>query len=105
MTFLRPLYDCELMVSLFKQGTWTREQMNAVSGKYWGYCVSNGNALSARPRDQCNTAVSAAVDKDPALKANPPRCTFQDNLANVFGKDARPATRQSVRQRRACSTA
>jgi hypothetical protein len=87
MTFLRPLYDCELMVNMFKQGTWTREQMNAVSGKYWGYCVSNGTRYPRARTDGCDAGVLAAVDKDPALKAKPPRCTFQDNLVNVFGAD------------------
>jgi len=33
MTFLRPLYDCELLINLFKKaGTWNREQMDAISG-------------------------------------------------------------------------
>jgi len=87
MTFLRPLYDCELMVQMFKQGTWTREQLNAVSGKYWGYCVSNGTRYPRARTDGCDTAVQAAIDADPALKAKPPRCTFQDNLIAVFGAD------------------
>jgi hypothetical protein len=87
MTFLQPLYDCELLVNVFKNGTWTREQLNAVSGKYWGYCVSNGARYPRARIDGCDTAVAAAVDKDPALKAKLPRCTFQDNLANVFGVD------------------
>ncbi len=87
MTFLQPLYDCELLLNVFKQGTWTREQQNAVSGKYWGYCVSNGARYPRARVDGCDTAVAAMIDKDPALKAKPPRCTFQDNLANVFGTD------------------
>jgi hypothetical protein len=87
ITFLQPLYDCELLVNVFKQGTWTRDQLNAVSGKYWGYCVSNGARYPRARPDGCDTAVLGLVDKDPALKANPPRCTFQDNLVNVFGKD------------------
>ena len=35
----------------------------------------------------------AAIDKDPALKAKPPRCTFQDNLVNVFGVDPKTGLR------------
>ncbi len=31
------------LANVFKTGTWTRDQMNAVSGMYWGYCVSNGD--------------------------------------------------------------
>ena len=59
MTFLQPLYDCELLANAFK----TRaahgrdEQKDAVSGKYWGYCVSNGTRYpNARP-DNCDAAV------------------------------------------------
>jgi hypothetical protein len=59
--------------------------MNAVSGKYWGYCVSNGARYPRARVDGCDGTVLAMIDKDPALKARPPRCTAQDNLANVFG--------------------
>src|SRR5215472_1563734 len=31
MTFLQPLYDCELLQNVFKTGSWPRDQMNAVS--------------------------------------------------------------------------
>jgi hypothetical protein len=86
LTFLQPLYDCELLVNVFKQGTWTRAQMDAVSGKYWGFCVSNGSRYPRAQVDRCNGPVAEMIDKDPALKANPPRCTVQENLANVFGK-------------------
>jgi hypothetical protein len=89
ITFLQPLYDCELLVNVFKQGTWTRDQLNAVSGKYWGYCVSNGARYPSARIDGCDAAVVAMVDKDPALKAKPPRCTFQDNMVNIFGVDAK----------------
>jgi hypothetical protein len=84
MSFLRPLYDCELLSSVFKKGgTWNRDQMNAVSGKFWGYCVSNGTRYpNARP-DFCDLLV-AFSEPDPKTS---PRCTFQDNLVNVFGVD------------------
>jgi hypothetical protein len=89
ITFLQPLYDCELLVNVFKQGTWTRDQMGAVSGKYWGYCVSNGSRYPRARIDACNGPVAEMIDKDPALKAKPPRCTVQENLANVFGIDSK----------------
>jgi hypothetical protein len=84
ITFLRPIYDCELLMNLFRRGgTWTREQMNEVSGKYWGYCVSNGTRYpNARP-DFCHLLV-AFSEPDPKLA---PRCTYQDNLVNIFGVD------------------
>ncbi len=87
MTFQQPLFDCELLANVFKTGTWTRDQMNAVSGMYWGYCVSNGARYPAQRTDNCDAAVLAAVDKDPALKAQGIRCTYQDNMRHTFGID------------------
>ena len=72
MTFSQPLFDCELLNSVFKQGTWTRAQMEAVSGMYWGYCVSNGARYPRARVDGCDTAVAAMIDRDPALKSKPP---------------------------------
>jgi len=89
MTFLQPLYDCELLQHTFNtsSGTWTDEQKGAVAGKYWGYCVSHASRYpNARP-DNCDAAVKDAVAKNPELNAKGVRCTFQDNLVNVFGKD------------------
>jgi hypothetical protein len=51
--------------------------------------VSNGARYPRARVDGCDTAVAAMIDKDPGLKAKPPRCTFQDNFANVFGVDPR----------------
>jgi len=89
MSFLQPLYDCELLANVFnKSGAkWSDEQKGAVAGKYWGYCVSNGTRYpNARP-DNCDASVKDEVANDPALKAKGVRCTFQDNLVNVFGLD------------------
>jgi hypothetical protein len=87
MIFQQPLFDCELLVNVFKQGTWTRDQMNAVSGMYWGYCVSNGARYPSQRADNCDAAVLTAIDKDPALKAQGIRCTYQDNMVHTFGID------------------
>lgn len=87
MTFLQPLYDCELLVNVLKTGTWTRPQLDAVSGKYWGYCVSNGTRYPTARIDGCDAVVYTALDADPAAKAKGVRCTFSDNMVNVFGKD------------------
>jgi hypothetical protein len=88
MTFLQPLYDCELLQNAFNTGgKWTDDQKGAVAGKYWGYCVSHATRYpNARP-ENCDAAVKDEVANDPALKAKGVRCTFQDNLVNVFGKD------------------
>src|SRR5262249_37525471 len=68
-------------------GKWTDEQKGAVAGKYWGYCVSHASRYpNARP-ENCDAAVKDEVANNPELKAKGVRCTFQDNLVNVFGKD------------------
>ena len=85
MTFLRPLYDCELLVNVFKGGNWTRGQMDAVSGKYWGYCISNGSRYPNARAESCDAAVKSKIAADPKWKGV--RCTYQDNLVNVFGTD------------------
>jgi hypothetical protein len=87
MTFSQPLFDCELLANVFKTGTWTREQQNAVSGMYWGYCVSNGARYPAQRTDNCDQVVLDAVSKDPVLKTQGVRCTYQDNMVRVFGID------------------
>jgi uncharacterized tannase-like protein DUF6351 len=85
MTFLQPLYDCELLVNVFKTGAWTRDQMNAVSGKYWGYCVSNGARYPHARIDYCDATVKDMIANEAEWKRV--RCTYQDNLVNVFGTD------------------
>jgi Tannase-like family of unknown function (DUF6351) len=89
MTFLQPLYDCEMIGNAVNKSSnkWSDDQKGAVAGKYWGYCVSNGTRYpNARP-DSCDASVKDEVANDPELKAKGVRCTFQDNLVNVFGKD------------------
>jgi hypothetical protein len=85
MTFLQPLYDCELLANVFKTGTWTRAQMDAVSGKHWGYCVSNGAHYPHARIDYCDATVKDMVANEADWKRV--RCTYQDNLVNVFGTD------------------
>jgi Tannase-like family of unknown function (DUF6351) len=93
MTFLQPLYDCELLVNYFnKNGAgWTDSQKTAVSGMAtYGYCTANGTKYpNARPSN-CNAAVTDAIANDPAWKGKLVRCTFQDNNVQTFGTD--PAT-------------
>ena len=87
MTFEQPMFDCELLANVFKQGDWTREQLEAVAGVNWGYCVSNGARYPGQRADNCDTAVLEMVDKDPALKPQDVRCTYQDNMVHTFGVD------------------
>ena len=93
MTFLQPLYDCELVAEATETGNWTYDQKGAAAGKYWGYCVSNGTRYpNARPTF-CDATVADLIANDPAIKQKGVRCTFQDNLVNIFGKD--PATNKA----------
>jgi hypothetical protein len=86
---LQPLYDCELIAKATETSSqkWTYEQKGAVAGKYWGYCVSNGTRYpNARPTF-CDATVAEALANDPVIKQKGARCTFQDNLVNLFGRD------------------
>jgi Tannase-like family of unknown function (DUF6351) len=85
MTFLQPLYDCELLANVLKTGSWSREQLNAVSGKYWGYCVSNGARYPHARIEYCDATVKDMIANEAGWKGV--RCTYQDNLVNVFGTD------------------
>jgi hypothetical protein len=87
MTFFQPLFDCELLANVFKTGTWTRAQQDAVSGKYWGYCVSNGARYPSQRVGNCDPAVLEMPMKYPSVRPEDIRCTFQDDLVQVFGAD------------------
>jgi hypothetical protein len=87
ITFLQPLIDCELLVNVFKTGTWTREQMNAVAGKYWGFCVSNAARYPTLRPGNCDAAVLEMIEKHPLVGPEHVRCTFQDDLMQAFGID------------------
>ena len=95
MTFLQPLFDCELLTNTLDAtgSTWTTAQKTAVSGlTSFTYCRSNGTRYPNLRPTNC----------DPVPLPGPPlvynavtnrtgaRCTYQDNLVNVYGKD--PAT-------------
>jgi hypothetical protein len=90
MTFNLPQFDCELLVNVFKDTTYTREQMEAVAGNYWGYCVSNAARYPNQRAQNCDAAVLAMIMATPTIKSEDVRCTFQDDLKQVFGTD--PAT-------------
>ena len=94
MSFLNPLFDCELLVNAINTSslTWTNAQKTAVSGfKDFGYCVSNGTRYPNLRAKNCNaTSVPAALVYDPVTNPGGARCTYQDNMVNVFGID--PAT-------------
>lgn len=87
MSFLQPLYDCELLAHAFEASSldWTDAQKDAVSGKHWGYCLRNGARYpNARP-ENCDAAVADTLSAPPGIVGV--RCTFQDNLASIFGTE------------------
>ena len=94
MSFLNPLFDCELLVNAINTSSlpWTNAQKTAVSGfKDFGYCVSNGTRYPNLRAKNCNAAsIPPALVYDPVTNPGGARCTYQDNMVNVFGID--PAT-------------
>ncbi len=92
LTFNTPINDCNLLVRYFESSNlaWTEVQKREVSGKLtFGYCTGpSANFMNLMPRN-CDSAVVEAMERDPARWANV-RCTYQDNLVNVYGTD--PAT-------------
>ena len=106
ITFMNHLFDCELLDHAFKTSSlmWTDEQKAAVAGEAnWQYCAKNGTALSAAcASNNCDRmAVPADLVYDPKTNPKGARCTYQDNMVNVFGRDPKTGfAASSVRQRR-----
>lgn len=94
MSFLNPLFDCELQVNAVNTSALssTGAQSTAVSGEQdFGYCVSNGARYPNLRPTNCNaTSIPPALVFNPTSNPGGARCTYQDNMVNVFGKD--PAT-------------
>jgi len=94
MSFLNPLFDCELLVHAIANSSlaWTQAQATAVSGMQdFGYCVSNGARYPNLRATNCNaTSVPASYVYNAATNPGGARCTYQDNMVNIFGVD--PAT-------------
>ena len=93
VSFLVPLFDCELLNHAFATSglTWTDQQKAAVAGHAsWAYCAANGARYpNLRPTNCDPDAVPAAQVYNPAANRNGARCTYQDNMVNVFGRDPR----------------
>jgi hypothetical protein len=94
MSFLNPLFDCELLVHAISTSglSWTPAQKTAVAGMQdFGYCVSNGTRYPNLRAKNCNaTSIPPSLVYDPVTNPTGARCTYQDNMVNVFGID--PAT-------------
>lgn len=93
LTFLDPLFDCELLGHAFSTSAlpWTDRQKAAVAGQVsWAYCARNGTAYpNLRPGNCDPQPLPAGSVYDAATNPRGPRCTYQDNMVNVYGRDAR----------------
>ena len=89
LTFQTPLNDCSLLQNYF-EGTdtpWTDLQKREVSGKLtYLYCTGNAASFPNVSPDNCDGSVQDAKTAEPA-KWKDVRCTYQDNLVNVYGID------------------
>jgi len=89
LTFQRPLNDCNLLERYFG-GTdepWTDVQKREVSGKLtYGFCTGPATNFPNLLPDNCDSSVVAAKASEPEMWKGV-RCTYQDNLVNVYGLD------------------
>ena len=89
LTFQRPLNDCKLLENYF-EGTdmpWTDLQKREVSGKItYLYCQGPAAGFPNLSPDNCDSSVLDAKTAEPS-KWQKVRCTYQDNLVNVYGID------------------
>ena len=89
LTFQTPLNDCDLLVTYFDETemSWTDIQKREVSGKLtYGFCTGPATRFPNLSPDNCDSSVLAARTIDPE-KWKDTRCTYQDNLVNVYGID------------------
>jgi hypothetical protein len=93
VTFMNQLYDYELLEHAFETSAlrWTEEQKGAVcGGANWDLCSNNGaNFPILRLRNCDKTALPDTMIYDPRNNPTGARCNYQDNMVNVFGRDAR----------------
>jgi hypothetical protein len=93
--------DCTLLSRFFdaQQGKWTEEQKTAISGfATWKTCTggdgfSGGSWIGTgyshgwiNPK-HCAKAIPADVHYDAVSNPKGARCTYQDDMANIFGRD------------------
>src|SRR6267142_1946460 len=92
MEFFLPLSDCELLMHAFDTSslTWTDAQKAAVSGyKNFNYCTNNGTRYPNLRANNCAPVLFGppSLVFDPVTNPHGARCTYQDNMVNVYGRD------------------
>ena len=97
LTFGIPLSDCALLERTFNTSSlaWSLEQKTAVAGwGTWQHCINNrtwnaGYKPNGAVTDAagCDVGIPPALIYDPVTNRAGARCTWHDNLVNVFGRD------------------
>jgi Tannase-like family of unknown function (DUF6351) len=97
LTFGVPLSDCALLETAFNASSlpWTFDQKTAVAGwGTWQHCIVNrtwnaGYKPNGAVTDNagCDIGIPPALIYDPVTNRGGARCTWHDNLVNVFGRD------------------
>ena len=89
MTFQTTANDCNLLVEYFDGARvpWTDLQKREVSGKVtYAYCTGPAAGFPNLVPEECDRSVLDAKTSDPR-KWGDVRCTYQDNLVNIYGVD------------------
>ncbi len=99
LTFGTSLSDCALLEDAFTRSTqpWTFDQKTAVSGwGTWQHCINNrtwnaGYKPNGPVTDNagCDSGIPPTLIYNPVTNRTGARCTWHDNLINVFGRDSR----------------
>ncbi len=92
LTFQTGMLDCDLLDRAMTASKlpWTTDQKTAVSGySHWDYCINNKLRYAAVSADiNCDaTTIPQSMRFDPVSNPKGVRCTYQDSLVNVFGRD------------------
>jgi hypothetical protein len=92
LTFQTSMLDCELLdhAMTTSRQPFTTEQKTAVAGfSHWDYCTNNKLRYAGVAADiNCDAGtIPQSMRFDPVKKPDGVRCTYQDALVNVFGKD------------------
>jgi hypothetical protein len=94
ITFQTPILDCNLLVNYFKntKTPWTDAQKTAVSGKlHFGFCLEPSTRFPNLKVDNCDPSVKEYLtnDRKDLRIGVDVRCTYQDNMVNIYGVDPR----------------
>jgi Tannase-like family of unknown function (DUF6351) len=91
ITFMNHLFDCELLEQALEMSAlmWTDDQKAAVAGEAnWQYCARNGRGFPVLRPNYCDRmGVPGDQVYHPQTNPKGARCTYQDNMVNVFGRD------------------